>query len=326
MTTRILAVACASLAIAGSAIAQQADSSFRFAISEPAFSIGTGPVVCIDEAHANMHTATGTYLPFATLLRDDGYRVQSLTAWSRAALQPCAVVAIANAVAPANVRDRSLPHPPAFSKPEFDTLIAWIGEGGGLLLIADHTPFPGAVGALGLVLGVGMLDAFAAPGDSGGVIAIFGTQNLSDSTWRRYATDRLIQFRSVAGALTNPGTLGSHAILRGRNDREGVRWVTTFTGHAFYASTRVAPLLIFGPRAVAGIDRADAAWFPIGGWLQAGAIEFGSGRAVVLGEATTCTAQVGGPRRIRTGMNVPEAPDNVRFCLNVVHWLTKVLN
>jgi len=326
MTTRILAVALVSLAVAGSAIAQQADSTFRFAISAPAFSSGSGPVVCVDEAHANMHTATGTYLPFATLLRDDGYRVQSLPAWSRAALQQCAVVAIVNAVAQSNVRDRSLPHPPAFSKAELDTLVTWIGEGGGLLLIADHTPFPGAVGALGLVLGVGMFDAFAGPGDSGGVIAIFGTQNLSDSTWRRYATDRGLQFRPIAGAVANPGTLGSHKILTGRNEREVVRWVTTFTGHAFHASSRVAPLLIFGPRAAAGIDRPDAALFPIGGWLQAGAIEFGAGRAVVLGEATTCTAQVGGPRRIRTGMNVPEAPDNARFCLNVVHWLTKVLN
>lgn len=326
MTPRLLAFVCASLTITRAAIAQQADSGFRYAIVEPAFSSGAGPVVCIDEAHANMHTASGTYFPFAMLLRDDGYRVKSLGAgWSRTELQQCAVVAIVNAVATANVRDRSLPHPPAFSKPELDTLVSWITEGGALLLIADHAPFPGAVGDIGLILGVGMLDAFAGPGDSGAVIAVFGAQNLSDSTWRRYAADRGLQFRPIAGAVANPGSLGSHKILTGRNDREAVRWVTTFTGHAFHASSRVAPLLIFGPRATAGINRPDAASFPIGGWLQAGAIELGAGRAVVLGEATTCTAQVGGPRRIRTGMNVPEAPDNAQFCLNVVHWLTRVL-
>lgn len=130
----------------------------------------------------------------------------------------------------------------------------------------------------------------------------------------------------MAGALAFPGSLGSHAILRGRNAAERIRWVVSFTGHAFYPSARAQPLLAFGPRAVAVLGRADAATFPVGGWLQGAAVELGRGRAVVLGEASMCTAQVGGPRRIRNGMNVPEAPDNAQFCLNVVHWLAKVLD
>jgi len=324
MRTRVFVGAL--LALTRVVAAQQPDTSFRHANASPAFATGTGPVVCVDESHANLHTVAGTYAPFAKLVRDDGYRVQSLAErWSRSALRACSVLVIANAVAAANTRDRSLPHPPALDKPELDTLVAWIADGGSLLLIADHTPFAGAMADLGLILGVEMLDAFAAPGDSGGIIAVFGVPMVSDSAWRQYAADRNVTYRPVAGAIANPGTLGSHAILRGRNESERVRWVTTFTGHAFHPSTRVQPLLIFGPRAVAGIDRPDAATFPVGGWLQGGAVEFGVGRAVVLGEATTCTAQVGGPRRVRTGMNVPEARDNAQFCLNVVHWLTSVL-
>jgi hypothetical protein len=274
-----------------------------------------------------MHTATGTYAPFATLLRDDGYQVRALAStWSSTVLQQCGVLVVANATAPVNVQDRSLPHPPAFSKPELDTLVAWINGGGSLLLIADHAPWPGAVAALGLILGVDMLDAYAAPGDSGAVIAVFGTPALPDSVWRRYASDRGLPFRPIAGALANTGFLTSHPIMRGRSSDRPIRWVVTFTGHAFHPSARVQPLLVFGPRAVAAIDRPDAATFLIGGWLQAGALEFGKGRAVVLGEASLCTAQIGGPRRIRTGMNTPEAPDNPQFCLNVLRWLTRLLN
>lgn len=327
MIGRAVLVAWIPLLVARFAVAQQPDTAFRYAIPTPAFGRDAGPVVCIDESHANTHTAAGTYAPFATLLRDDGYRVRSFALpWSGPALQQCAVLVVANAIAPANARDRALPHHPAFSRDELDTLIAWVSAGGGLLLIADHAPWPGAVADLGLILGVDMLDAWAVPGDSSGVIAMFGAPAVPDSVWRRYAGDRNLPFRPIAGAVANPGTLGSHAILQGRSAVERVRWVVSFMGHAFYPSSRVRPLLTFGPRAVAVLDRAETATFPIGGWLQGGALELARGRAVVLGEASMCTAHVGGPRRIRTGMNIPEAPDNAQFCLNVVHWLTRLID
>lgn len=326
MTNRTLSVACILLSFSQIAGAQQPDTSFRYVIAAPAYGINAGPVVCIDESHANLHTITGTYAPFATLLRADGYQVQGLAlTWSSPALQQCAVLVVANAIATANTRDRSLPHPPAFSKVELDTLVAWISAGGSLLLIADHAPWPGAVADLGLILGVDMLDAFAAPGDSGAVIAVFGTPDVPDSAWRRYASDRGLPFRPIAGAVANPGSLASHPILRGRSAAERIRWVVSFTGHGFYPSDRIQPLLVFGPRAKAMLDRPDAATFPIGGWLQGGAVELGRGRAVILGEASMCTAHIGGPRRIRTGMNISEAPDNAQFCLNVLRWLTKVV-
>jgi len=326
MIMRPVSVACMLLAVSQSAAARQPDTGFRHIIATPAFGINAGPVVCIDESHANTHTISGTYAPFATLLRADGYQVQGFSlAWSSSALQQCAVLVVANAIATANTRDRSLPHHPAFSKLELDTLIAWINAGGSLLLIADHAPWPGAAGDLGMILGVNMLDAFATPGDSGAVIAIFGASEVPDSAWRQYATDRNLPDRRIRSAVANLGTLGSHPILQGRNSRERIRWVVTFTGHAFYPSESIQPLLAFGPRATAFLDRVDAASFPVGGWLQGGTVTLGRGRAVVLGEASMCTAHIGGPRRIRTGMNIPEAPDNAQFCVNVLRWLTKVL-
>ena len=52
------------------------DRAFRPTLNEPAFETGKGPVVCVDETHNNFHTAVGTYLPFAELLRRDGYVVE----------------------------------------------------------------------------------------------------------------------------------------------------------------------------------------------------------------------------------------------------------
>ena len=46
------------------AVGQQlADASFKPHIASPAFAEGQGPLVSIDEAHYNFHTATGRYHP-----------------------------------------------------------------------------------------------------------------------------------------------------------------------------------------------------------------------------------------------------------------------
>jgi hypothetical protein len=53
---------------------QIADPTFRAVVERPAYPAG-GPIVAIDEAHSNFHTAGGRYKPFADLLRSDGYKV-----------------------------------------------------------------------------------------------------------------------------------------------------------------------------------------------------------------------------------------------------------
>lgn len=312
--------------VAGPLFAQQPDALYRYENRSPAYPPGKGPTVCIDEGHSNLHTLGGTYAPFATLLRDDGYQVQALTGLTREALARCGVLVIANAIAKVNVGDRALPHPPAFDKAETETLVGWLTDGGAVLLIADHAPYPGAVAHLGLLLGVNMLDAFAAASAKSGVLTVFGTPEVPDATWRQYAEERGLKMTLFSEILTNLGSVGTHAILRGRNEQERVPWVVTFTGHAFHPSGRVEPLLVFGQRGAAALDRPDTGMFPIGGWLQAGAVRLGKGRAVILGEATACTAQVGGPRRVTTGMNTPIAPHNARFCLNTMHWLSGLLD
>jgi hypothetical protein len=91
--------------------------------------LGQGPMVLIDEAHSDFHTATGRYLPFAGLLRRGGYVVKASAAqFTPKAPEAGRVLVIANAVAAltaekvAAVRDR-------------------VAGGGSLPLIAGHPPF-----------------------------------------------------------------------------------------------------------------------------------------------------------------------------------------
>jgi len=72
------------------------DTQFRFNNLNPAYEEGTGPNVCIDEAHFNFHIAEGRFKPFAELLRSDGYRVRGLRfRFSRETLKDCQILVIA---------------------------------------------------------------------------------------------------------------------------------------------------------------------------------------------------------------------------------------
>jgi hypothetical protein len=79
------------------------DPAFRYVVQKPAYRKDGGPIVMIDEAHFNHHTSTGRYLPFADLLRDDGYVVQSSTRlFSQDMLKRGNILVIANALHKSN--------------------------------------------------------------------------------------------------------------------------------------------------------------------------------------------------------------------------------
>jgi hypothetical protein len=314
--------------VAASARAQQiADSAFHFAGPQAAYAAGTGPRVCIDGGHRDFHTMDGRYFAFATLLRDDGYRVRGHDGlFSAESLGECDILVIANAAGEANAEEWSFPHVSAFTKDEISAVLAWIRSGGSLLLIADHSPWPGTNGDLGVLLGAQMLDGYVQ-------MKIFGA--IADEAIRQNAALWGVPPEEFRQRLGEPGTLGEHPILKGRNQEESVKTVTTFTGHAFYPAEDMKPLLILSADAKGGavlnwnlpdIAQEEMPIFPVGGWLQGGATRFGTGRAVVLGEAAMCTAQLAGPERAPMGMNHPLAPENAQFCLNVVHWLSGLLD
>ncbi len=285
---------------------QVSDESFQFHNPRPAFAAGEGPQVCIDEGHYNFHTASGRYTPFAELLRGDGYSVEGFARdFTPEALAGCTLLVVANPLAAENESDWTYPHPSAFAKDEIRELMAWVRGGGRLLLIADHAPIAGAARDLGAVFGIVMIDAYVdgGPGPDQCRIA--------------------------------DGTLLSHSISRGRSPAERVDSVMTFTGQAIQITQGWEPLLIFGPEAKARISLqqsfqqgsfADWPEFSVAGWVHGAVREWDEGRVVFLGEAAMCSAQVSGPERNPMGMNDPRAPQDAQFCLNVVRWLTGVLD
>lgn len=94
-----LSFAIASLMnVATGAIAQQfADPAFDATVDRPAFT-DSHPVVLVDEAHDNFHTAGGRYKPFAELIKNDGYNVTPNTKkFTAECLTGCAILVVANA-------------------------------------------------------------------------------------------------------------------------------------------------------------------------------------------------------------------------------------
>ena len=59
--------------------------------------------------------------------------------------------------------------------------------------------------------------------------------------------------------------------------------------------------------------------------LQGALVRHGGGKVAVFGEAAMFSAQLAGPDQRPMGMNAPDAPENYRYALNVLHWLSGAL-
>ncbi len=299
-------IAMLAIVVHSSLPAQQvADTLFSPNVGVPAYKENAGPIVLLDEAHYNFHTASGRYLAFARLLRKDGYVVQpNATRFTRAELDKAKILVIANALARENENDWVLPTPSAFDSSEIAAVKEWVHDGGSLLLIADHMPFPGAAGELAAQFGVLMGNGFAMI-DGG--------------------NDGRIAYSKSAGSLAD------HPVTRGRNKDERVDSIVAFTGQAFRLEGKGAPLMMLGRNVVLLLPQV--AWqfskltpaISASGMYQGATVQFGKGRVAVFGEAAMFSAQVAGPNRVPIGMNDPSAPQNPRFLLNVMHWLSGLL-
>jgi hypothetical protein len=283
-------VALLPIALVSVAGAQQVpDTSFRPPIEKPAYAAGQGPVVLVDEAHVNFHTAGGRYAPFADLLRRDGYVVKPSTArFTSEALQHARVIVIANAVHESNRTNWAPPNPSAFTSAEIAALREWIAGGGALLLIADHAPFAGAAADLGKALGVRFLDGY-------------------------------VGRKGVPGPMVFRRSEGS---LRDHPVTAGVSEVATFTGSSFQLDAPGDPVLVFGADTFSSRPNDKTEPVPVAGRLQGALLTIGKGKVAVFGEAAMFSAQLGGPDKRPIGMNAPVAKENPRFLLNVMHWLT----
>lgn len=292
-----------------SAVAQQrADLEFEPQVGAPAYDPTGGPTVAIDAAHMNWHTASGRFSPFAKLVERDGYVVRDFnTEFTAQALRDVDILVIANAAADTLTEESErLPTGSAFESEEVAAVKEWVEQGGRLLLIADHMPSGGEALELAAAFGVLFSNGFAYSGLRNLLPDIFSTEN---------------------------GLLIDHPIVRGRGPEEAVDSVATFRGQAFQATSEVHPIMVFGETAFTVLPVDAAADFdegtprvPSPGWYHGVTLVVGTGRVAIFGEAAMFTAQVFGEQRRRAGMNHAKAGQNAQFALNVMHWLSGLLD
>jgi hypothetical protein len=118
------------------------------------------------------------------------------------------------------------------------------------------------------------------------------------------------------------GLIGSGPIADGRGPAERVQRVITFTGQSLSVPSGAMSFLRLSRNAYdweSSSVRHSAA-----DHTQGAALRVESGRMVILGEAGMLSAQVD-PLGFKMGMNTT-GNDNKQLALNIVHWLTHVLD
>ena len=313
-TLRITSTACIAaislMLVSCSPKQQVADPDFDTKVVRPAY-VNEHPKVLFDEAHRNIHTMRGGYEPFARLISNDGYYVSAnKAAFSEKTLAGTSVLVVANALGPNNaIVDHS-----AFTDAECDAVRDWVRGGGSLLLITDHAPTGAAAASLAQRFGVSM------------------SQGMTEDP-KNYDTTTSDMSQLIF--TRDNGLLLNHPVTQGRNEKETVSRVMTFTGQSLKGPETAAPFLKLGDSAVnrrASVKvektRRDTKVIitygdpePAKGYAQGLAMQFGKGRAVILGEAGMLTAQLDGQTKKPFGMNVPGV-ENRQLTLNIMHWLS----
>lgn len=290
------------LLLASVALAQQLpDPEFDTSVEKPAYE-KSGPRVLFDEAHHNFHTADGRYKPFVDLLMHDGYQViRNRKSFTKQSLDSFKVLVIANALGAEEMDDEGSDKS-AFTEEEIQAVYDWVRGGGALLLIADHAPFGGAAALLGAKLGVDMSKGYTF--DAANALTVRGPSTLVFSRENQL--------------------LGSHPIVEGRNEKERVNRVLSFTGQSLKGPQESASILRLSDTAQDSPNHEQKEMVSAAGRAQALAFKVGKGRVVVQGEAAMLSAQIAGQEKFKMGMNF-EGYDNKQYALNVMHWLSGLL-
>jgi hypothetical protein len=297
---------------------QVPDKAFRPPVPRPAYAAGTGPRLCLDEAHHNFHTLDDRFWAFGELARRDGYRVSpSRAVFTAQSLASCDLLVISNAQwSDVEWSAYPTPTPSAFTADEIAAVRRWIDGGGNLLLIADHMPLAGAAAKLAAAFGATFTDGFAYKRPPAGLTE---QQQVA-------ARNAPTLFRD------DDGTLAPHPIVSGRDASERITQVRSFTGQAFQGDSVTSPVLVL-PADFESLEPRYAWQFdsttrtrPVGRWLQGGTRRVGRGRVALFGEAAMFSAQVAGAEKRPMGMNAPQAEQNAQFVLNTLHWLSGLLD
>ncbi|RYV01550.1 hypothetical protein SOPP22_14295 [Shewanella sp. OPT22] len=262
-------------------------------------------IVLIDEAHHNFHTLDGRYKPFAKVLESAGYSVEkNINKFTSKSLENVDVLVIANALDEKNVKNHDLPNFSAFTQKEVEVVHHWVKNGGSLLLIADHLPWPKASDSLASTFGFQFNNSY---------VEVLGSSE---------------QYFEVADK-----SLVEHKILKGLTGTTKITKIRGFMGQAFLSPPDAKPLLVFSKSAVAYMPSKawditdDTPTISAVGWHQGATLDFYKGRVAFFGEAGMFTAQVDNDEneQWKMGMNAKGAEQNEQFLLNTMYWLSNII-
>ena len=278
------------------------DSLFSKKIVDKSYSRSSGPLVLIDKGHNNYHTLQGRFKPFGKLLEYDGYRVDELSdIMLLNQLQPDVLV-IANAIHRDNVSNWTSTISQAFLTDEIDIIVKWVKNGGALLLIADHFPFPEAIMDLSKKFGFVSSNSFVIKKQSG-------------KGWFSYTREEKTLNTSALEIIGKPN-LDS---------------IMSFTGHCFKIENKNASSIFdlnIGYKAILPKRYAKNSSEDIiinndlTDCSQGAITSFGKGKVAFFAEAAMFTSQLYGQDKVPMGFNSPLAESNIIFIQGILKWLT----
>jgi hypothetical protein len=273
----------------------------------PVYSFNKGPIIYIDEYHNNDMSLNNNMFPLIEVLKKDGYQIKPLNeSISELSLENVEILVIIGALHKTNIDNWKLPTPSAFDDKEIDLLLQWIQDGGNLLLVADHMPFPGAVKKLSSRLGVKWYNGF-----------VIDSVNWGMSTFSK--KDRTLKY---------------HYLLDGLNFNEKVNSVSTYYGSGFkIKDSTISGIFAFDDSNTVSYQTSEA-WkmFPntpiisSDDLFQAAVLTRGNGRVALVGEASLFSAQFVGGDKNPVGLNFPNDNQNLQFVLNLFHWLSRAID
>lgn len=282
---------------------------FDATVKNPAYEKDMGPKVLFDEGHHNHHTSTVSYKAFVDVIVNDGYVLSvNKKKFAPDILKGSDILVISNAMDERNVKDWTItPYYPAFAQDEVEAVHSWVKEGGGLFLIADHEPFGTAAFDLAQRFGIVL------------------------------SKGRVFDPKSVILFSREKRNLLEHPVTKGRNESEKVERIKTFTGESLQAPEGSGFMKLSD--AAYDLDPLTKKKRPVPGNFQGVAFAYGKGRIVVLGEAAMVTVQRSGMRMPEKKLKklrgmvtfspawgmVPKDNDNKKLLLNLMHYLSKLL-
>ncbi len=202
----------------------------------------------------------------------------------------------------------------AFTSEESQSISEWVRKGGSLLLVFDHFPNDAAVESLADEFGVKVGHGYVA--------------DQKEHTCR--VEERVDTCDGELDFNRSNGLLRGHAITQGRSTAEHLNRVVTFGGSSLTAPSAKDEFLKLSPAATNRKDsEADPPVPPAPQSSQGAAFHFGQGRVVMLADSNTVAAQVvrASPTSIPTPTGVSyKGADNKQLVLNVLHWLSGLLD